>query len=71
MKIVDKIKLKSGNSSEKEESAFLDNFNWHNYEEGIDVIDEKQLAEFEKLVKENFVDTSDEDVIQGYSCLHD
>ena len=62
---VDKIKLKSGNSSEKEESAFLDNFNWHNYEEGIDVIDEKQLAEFEKLVKENFVDTSDEDVIKG------
>ena len=62
---VGKIKLKSGNSSEKEESAFLDNFNWHNYEEGIDVIDEKQLAEFEKLVKENFVDTSDEDVIKG------
>ena len=62
---VDKIKLKSGNTSEKEESAFLDNFNWHNYEEGIDVIDEKQLAEFEKLVKENFVDTSDEDVIKG------
>ena len=62
---VDKIKFKSGNSSEKEKSAFLDNFNWHNYEEGIDVIDEKQLAEFEKLVKENFVDTSDEDVIKG------
>ena len=62
---VDEIKLKSGNSSKKEESAFLDNFNWHNYEEGIDVIDEKQLAEFEKLVKDNFVDTSDEDVIQG------
>ena len=62
---VDKIKFKSGNSSEKEKSVFLDNFNWHNYEEGIDVIDEKQLAEFEKLVKENFVDTSDEDVIKG------
>ena len=62
---VGKIKLKSDNPSEKEESAFLDNFNWHNYEEGIDVIDEKQLAEFEKLVKENFVDTSDEDVIKG------
>ena len=29
------------------------------------MIDEKQLAEFEKLVKENFVDTSDEDIIQG------
>ena len=63
--IVDEIKLKSGNSSKKEENSFLDDFNWHNYEEGIDVIDEKQLAEFEKLVKDNFVDTSDEDVIQG------
>ena len=63
--IVDEIKLKSDNSSKKEQSSFLDNFNWHNYEEGIDVIDEKQLAEFEKLVKDNFVDTSDEDVIQG------
>ena len=63
--IVDEIKLKSGNSSKKEENSFLEDFNWHNYEEGIDVIDEKQLAEFEKLVKDNFVDTSDEDVIQG------
>ena len=45
--------------------AFLDNFNWHNYEEGIEVIEEKQLQEFEKLVAENFVDTADEDVIEG------
>ncbi len=45
--------------------AFLDNFNWHNYEEGIEVIEEKQLQEFEKLVTENFVDTADEDVIEG------
>ena len=59
------LKSKSVDSSQNEEISFLDNFNWHNYEEGIDVIDEKQLIEFEKLVKENFVDTSDEDVIQG------
>jgi small subunit ribosomal protein S1 len=52
------------NSSESQ-SHFLDNFNWHNYQEGIDVIDVKQLDEFEKLVKENFVDTSDDDVIEG------
>ena len=45
--------------------AFLENFNWHNYEEGIEVIEEKQLAEFEKLVAENFVDTADEDVVEG------
>ena len=29
---------------------FLQNFNWHHYEEGIDVIEEKQLEEFEALV---------------------
>jgi len=44
---------------------FLQNFNWHHYEEGIDVIEDKQLAEFEALVRENFVDTSDDDVIEG------
>ncbi|MDG2491773.1 MAG: 30S ribosomal protein S1, partial [Flavobacteriaceae bacterium] len=26
---------------------FLANFNWHNYEEGIDVIEDAQLLEFE------------------------
>jgi small subunit ribosomal protein S1 len=44
---------------------FLTNFNWHNYEEGIDVIEDDQLLEFETLVKENFVDTADEDLIEG------
>ncbi len=44
---------------------FLENFNWHNYEEGIDLIEDNQLKEFENLVKENFVDTADEDVIIG------
>ena len=51
----------SANSAED----FLSNFNWHNYEEGIDVIEDAQLLEFETLVKENFVDTADEDVIEG------
>jgi len=46
-------------------SDFLENFNWHNYEEGIDVIESGQLNEFEDLVKKNFVDTSDDDVIMG------
>mgnify|MGYP000038051713 FL=1 len=26
---------------------FLANFNWHHYEEGIDVVEDKQLEEFE------------------------
>ena len=44
---------------------FLANFNWHHYEEGIEVIEDKQLEEFEALVRENFVDTADDDVIEG------
>ena len=44
---------------------FLNNFNWHNYQEGIDIIEDEQLKEFESLVAENFVDTSDEDVLNG------
>ncbi len=44
---------------------FLTDFNWHNYEEGIDPVDEVQLEEFEKLVAENFVDTEDDTVVEG------
>ena len=48
-----------------DQEAFLENFNWHNYQEGIDVIEDSQLLEFEKLVTDNFVDTADDDVIDG------
>ena len=44
---------------------FLENFNWHNYEEGIDPVQDDKLVEFENLVKENFVDTADDEVVQG------
>ena len=44
---------------------FLAEFNWHNYEEGIDPIDDEKLEEFEKLVAENFVDTLDDEVVEG------
>jgi len=44
---------------------FLKDFNWHNYEEGIEQVDDKQLKEFEKLVAENFVDTLDDEVVEG------
>jgi small subunit ribosomal protein S1 len=44
---------------------FLKEFNWHNYQEGIDEVDDQQLKEFEKLVAENFVDTLDDEVVTG------
>ncbi|MGB6268852.1 MAG: 30S ribosomal protein S1 [Olleya sp.] len=44
---------------------FLKEFNWHNYQEGIDEVEDSQLKEFEKLVSENFVDTLDDEVVIG------
>ncbi|MCC1483746.1 30S ribosomal protein S1 [Winogradskyella immobilis] len=44
---------------------FLKEFDWHNYEEGIEQVEDKQLEEFEKLVSENFVDTLDDQVVEG------
>nr|WP_051285145.1 30S ribosomal protein S1 [Aequorivita capsosiphonis] len=50
---------------ESNPEKFLEDFNWHNYEEGIDPIDDGKLEEFEKLVAENFVDTLDDEVVDG------
>ncbi|MFL2622792.1 MAG: 30S ribosomal protein S1 [Candidatus Marisimplicoccus sp.] len=47
------------------QDEFLTTFNWHQYQEGIDELDEKQINEFEKLVEKNFVDTSDDNIIEG------
>ncbi|MAL59587.1 MAG: 30S ribosomal protein S1 [Flavobacteriaceae bacterium] len=52
-------------AKEANPEKFLKDFNWHNYEEGIDQVDEGQLEEFEKLVAENFVDTLDDEVVEG------
>ncbi len=51
--------------AQKNPEKFLKEFNWHNYQEGIDEVDDKQLQEFEKLVAENFVDTLDDEVVEG------
>ena len=50
---------------ESNPEKFLTDFNWHNYEEGIDPVDDGKLEEFEKLVTENFVDTLDDEVVEG------
>uniref|UniRef100_UPI00404AE809 30S ribosomal protein S1 n=1 Tax=Gelidibacter sp. TaxID=2018083 RepID=UPI00404AE809 len=44
---------------------FLADFNWHNYQEGIEQVDDKKLQEFEKLVSENFVDALNDEVVEG------
>ena len=60
-----KVTSKKSNNKSVPEDDFLDNFNWHQYQEGIDELDDKQIKEFEKLVEKNFVDTSDENIIEG------
>ncbi|MDG2052447.1 MAG: 30S ribosomal protein S1 [Flavobacteriaceae bacterium] len=50
---------------ERDPEVFLNDFNWHNYQEGIDPIDDGKLEEFEKLVADNFVDTLDDEVVDG------
>ena len=44
---------------------FLKDFDWENFEEGIETIEEKKLVELEKLIEENFVDTYNDSVIEG------
>ena len=51
--------------SKKKQADVFPEFDWHNYEEGIDLIDDKQIKEFEKLVEENFVETLTNNVVEG------
>ena len=60
-----KTTQKKVNKKAVSKDDFLTNFNWHQYQEGIDELDEKQIKEFEKLVEKNFVDTSDDNIIEG------
>ena len=49
----------------KSQEEFLANFNWHNFEEGIDAVDQKNLQEFEELVSKTFIATDQEEVVEG------
>ena len=57
--------LSTENAESSDEKADLSKFDWHNYEEGIDQVDDKQIKEFEKLVEENFVETLTNNVVEG------
>ena len=60
-----KTSSKKQNKTKEKIDKDLASFDWHFYEEGLDEIDNKKIEEFEKLVSKNFVDTTDEDVIEG------
>ena len=57
--------VETTNEAQENPEQFLKDFNWHNYEEGIDPVADEKLDEFEKLVAENFVETSDDQVVEG------
>ncbi|WP_299208978.1 30S ribosomal protein S1 [uncultured Dokdonia sp.] len=64
---VEKAQASKAEQSPAQENPeqFLKDFNWEKYEEGIDVVDDKQLEEFEALVAQNFVDTLNDEVVEG------
>jgi len=49
----------------KTNEQFLEEFNWHNFEEGIDPVDEQNLREFENLVESTFISTDSDEVVEG------
>jgi len=53
------------NPQQDKPEEFLENFNWHRYEEGIEEVDDEKLEKFEQLVEDNFVETLDNEVVQG------
>ena len=59
------LKEKKVTKQDLSSDDFLKNFDWENYEEGIETIEDKKLKEFEKIVSENFVDTKGADVVVG------
>ena len=50
---------------ETKKTDLTDDFDWNEFEEGIQTIDSKQIKEFDKLIDENFVDTYNDNVIIG------
>ena len=56
---------KKNNKETSESEKFLSEFDWKNFEEGIETIDKKKVDEFTKLVQNNFVDTYNDNVIEG------
>ena len=64
----DSVDLKDSSVKEEKKVSpekFLKDFDWHNFEEGIEKVDDKKLKDFDKLVKENFVETLTNKVVEG------
>ena len=52
-------------AKEESQEDFLNNFNWHKYEEGIEAVDEAKLKEFENALEGTVGFVKERDVIEG------
>ena len=52
-------------AKEESQEDFLNNFNWHKYEEGIEAVDEAKLKEFENALEGTVGFVNERDVIEG------
>ncbi len=52
-------------SKQETQEDFLNNFNWHKYEEGIEAVDESKLKEFENALEGTVGFVKERDVIEG------
>lgn len=57
--------VKAASPQQENPKEFLENFDWHRYEEGIEEVEDEKLQTFEQLVEDNFVETLDNDVVKG------
>ncbi|MFL2639564.1 MAG: 30S ribosomal protein S1 [Flavobacteriaceae bacterium] len=67
VKKTEKVSAKNLKESVKlsESDQFLKDFDWDSFEDGIETIEDKKILELEKLIEKNFVDTYDDNVIEG------
>ena len=65
VKVENEVKAVEVKDSEISNDDFLKDFDWNLFEDGIETIKDDKLSEFEKLVEDNFVDTYNENVIEG------
>ena len=56
---------KKNDSNVIDSEKFLNEFQWENFEEGVETIDKEMIDDFEKLINKNFVDTYNDNVIEG------
>ena len=61
----EEIKNEEIKNEEISSDQFLKDFDWDNFEDGIETVKDEKLLEFDKLIQENFVDTYNESVIDG------